>query len=287
MVHQYHFYKTKYNQELLIDLIRLETLEKYLQEHPIHTLTYYDITLITEGQGLFSLDGITQPIEKGSVFFSSPGQIRCWDFHKMPQGYALIFEEDFMGEFFNDALFVRNLAYFNRNGESTSLTLSMGEYDQLVQMMQAILSEIDRFPVKDQHVLRALLYYATMFYNRLYLQQHQLSGTEQFNRYILQFRKLVDNHFREIRTVEYYAEQLHVSPGYLNELIRKHIGCSAKQFILNRTMLEAKRLVGYTDQAISEIATALNFESSTYFNRTFLKHTRQTPLNYRRKLHEK
>ena len=287
MIPQYHFHKTKYNQELLIDLIRLEDLEKYLQKNPTHTLSYYDITLITNGQGFFSIDGVSHPIEKGRVFFSSPGQIRSWNFTTMPQGYVLIFEEEFLCDFFNDTLFVRNLVYFNSNGISSTLLLTPSDYEQLVQLMQLIATEINRSKLKDQHILRALLYHATMLYNRLYLQQHQTHEIEQTNRYIHQFRVLVDKHFSEIRTVEFYAEQLHVSAGHLNELIRKHTGFSAKQFILNRTIMEAKRLVGYTDLTISEIAFALNFESSTYFNRIFRKHTQQTPLNYRKKIHKK
>ena len=287
MIPQYQFHKTKYNQELLIDLIKLEDLEKYLQKDPIHTLSYYDITFITNGQGFFSIDGVSYPIEKGRVFFSSPGQIRSWNFNTMPQGYVLIFEEAFLCDFFNDTHFVHNLVYFNSNGISTTLLLAPSDYEQLLQLMQAISNEINRSTLKDQHILRALLYHATMLYNRLYLQQYQPHKTEQTNRYIHQFRVLVDKHFSKTRTVEFYAEQLHVSAGHLNELIRKHTGFSAKQFILNRTIMEAKRLVGYTDLTISEIALALNFESSTYFNRIFQKHTQQTPLNYRKKIHKK
>ena len=46
---QYTFYKTKYGSELLIDVVELKYIKRFLSENPIHTLTYYDITFITEG----------------------------------------------------------------------------------------------------------------------------------------------------------------------------------------------------------------------------------------------
>lgn len=49
---QYTFYKTKYGSELLIDVVELKYIKRFLSENPIHTLTYYDITFITEGRGV-------------------------------------------------------------------------------------------------------------------------------------------------------------------------------------------------------------------------------------------
>ncbi|WP_234999286.1 hypothetical protein [Parabacteroides chinchillae] len=54
---QYNFYKHKYGDELLIDVVRLDFIKKYMVEHPAHTLTYFDITLITKGEGVFCVNG--------------------------------------------------------------------------------------------------------------------------------------------------------------------------------------------------------------------------------------
>ena len=49
----YTFYKNKYGSELLIDIVALKDIKKYLAGKAVHTLTYYDITFITEGEGRF------------------------------------------------------------------------------------------------------------------------------------------------------------------------------------------------------------------------------------------
>ena len=73
---QYTFYKTKYGSELLIDVVDLDFAKKFLAKNTVHTLTYYDITLITEGRGSFSIDNQLCQAFPGDVFFTKPGEIR-------------------------------------------------------------------------------------------------------------------------------------------------------------------------------------------------------------------
>ena len=57
---------------------------------------------------------------------------------------------------------------------------------------------------------------------------------------------------------------------------------SAKQYIHNKVMGEAKRMLTYTDLPVSEIATRLNYDTVSYFIRSFRQHAGQTPLAYRK-----
>jgi len=282
MIKQYNFHKTKYGDELLIDLIRLESLELYIKENPTYSLTYYDITLIVDGEGKFGIDDNKLPIERGSIFFTSPGQVRSWQFNDIPKGYALIFEEEFLCAFFNDPTFVQNLSYFNGSGISPALVLTSNEFNQLIPLMQNIQAEIGLYQNNDKHILRALLYQVLMLLNRIYLSHHPLSTKKITNRYIHEFIQSVNVNYRNYRSVDYYARQLHITSGHLNDLVKKHTGLNAKQHILNRTMLEAKRLLNYSTMTIDEIASHLNYESTTYFVRAFRNHTNMTPLHFRK-----
>lgn len=283
MIKQYNFHKTKYGDELLIDLIQLEDLQSYIAESPTHSLTYYDITLISDGHGTFNIDRQSEPIEKGRVFFSSPGQVRQWIFNAMPRGYVLIFEEEFLCTFFSDAQFVQNLSYFSCYEVQSSIVLTPAEYCQLESLMQNIKDEICRYQIKDKHILRALLYQILMLLNRIYTSQYPASHVCQANRYIQKFVCLVNTNYQHNRSVDFYAQHLNITPGHLNDLVKQHTGISAKQHILNRTMLEAKRLLSYTELSVDEIATHLNYESTSYFVRAFRNNTNQTPLRFRKK----
>ena len=67
---QYDFYKHKYGDELLIDVVPLNTIKKYLKEQPVHILTYYDITLITSGEGEFLIDHQANRVKPQEIIFT-------------------------------------------------------------------------------------------------------------------------------------------------------------------------------------------------------------------------
>ena len=101
--------------------------------------------------------------------------------------------------------------------------------------------------------------------------------------HVSDFINLVNAEFNKTRSVNSYAEKLNITPGHLNDIIKKKLKITAKEFILSRIMLEAKRLLNYSDLTISEIALKLNYQDLSYFIRSFKKLTGLTPLQFRRK----
>ena len=87
---------------------------------------------------------------------------------------------------------------------------------------------------------------------------------------------------REHHSVQYYADKLCITPNYLNEIVSSAMGISAKQYIQNKVVEEAKRLLVYTELPISEIAFELHFSTVSYFVRCFRQCTGETPLSYRK-----
>lgn len=283
-VPQYTFYKTKYGSELLIDVVELEYVKKYLLNGNTHTLTYYDITFITEGKGMFSIDNQTCHAVPGDVFFSQPGEIRNWDTKHIANGYALIFEDEFLSSFFKDPLFVQHLPYFNPGKTAGKLHLPDNLHTRMLQLLKETKKEIDTCLQNDVHVLRALLYEALMLLSRAYLQAattHE-KDKEANSLHLDKFIRLVNTHLKEQHSVRYYADRLCITPNYLNEVVNASLNISAKQYIRNKVTEEAKRLLVYTDLSISDIAHELHFSTVSYFVRDFKQCTEETPLSYRR-----
>ena len=280
---RYTFYKTKYGSELLVDVVELKYVKRFLTKGTVHTLTYYDITFVTEGEGNFSVDNQMHKAVPCDVLFSKPGEIRNWDTGHIVNGYALIFEDEFLSSFFKDPLFVQHLSFFNVGRKSAGLHLSNELYVRMLQLLSDIKTEIDSYKQNDVHVLRALLYEALMLLDRAY--QKMLSveplHKEASSIHISKFMERVGADLREHHSVRYYADKLCITPNYLNEIVSSALGISAKQYIQNKVMEEAKRLLVYTDFPISEIAFELHFSTVSYFVRCFRQSTGETPLAYR------
>lgn len=276
----YNFHRTKYGSELLIDIVQLKDIKKFLHKNAIHRLTYYDITLITGGNGEFSIDDYRCLVQKGDVIFSCPGQMRNWDIENISDGYALIFEEEFLLSFFNDPNFIKNLSYFGKIKRTDKLTLAKEEVLRITGLLLEIKKEIEHYDKKDKHILRALLYQILKLLDRINVNKTEYNNPIR-NRYVDHFIEIVNRCYAENHSSSFYAGQLCITPNYLNELVKKETGINAKQFINNKIIHEAKRQLLYTNVSITEIAASLYFESPSYFVRFFKKQTGFTPHKYR------
>ncbi len=98
---------------------------------------------------------------------------------------------------------------------------------------------------------------------------------------IRKFNFLVDMHFREKRKVKDYAELLFKSPKTLSNLFAIYNQRSPQQIIQDRIVLEAKRLLKYTDRSNQEVAYDLGFEDPAYFSRFFRKNTGLSPSDFK------
>lgn len=283
IIPQYKFYKHKYGSELLVDVVELRNIKKFLAKNPIHTLTYYDITLITEGEGKFSINNQFYIAKPYDVFFSRPGEIRNWDTNHIVNGYALIFEDEFLSSLFKDALFVQHLSFFSLGKVSAQLCLSNELYTRIIQVLHHIKIEIDSYEENGVEVLRALLYEALMLLDRAYLCEIRAESVnkEMNHTHVNKFIELVGLYLEEQHSVRFYADKLCITPNYLNEMVNSTLGISAKQYIQNKVIDEAKKILVYTDLSISEIANNLHFSSVSYFTRCFRQCTGETPLSYR------
>jgi AraC-like DNA-binding protein len=98
---------------------------------------------------------------------------------------------------------------------------------------------------------------------------------------IRKFNLLVEGHFRSEHTVAYYAQRLNKSPKTLSNLFALYNAKSPSQIIQERILIEARRLLIYSDKSAKEITYELGFEDAAYFSAYFKKHTNQSPLEFR------
>lgn len=98
----------------------------------------------------------------------------------------------------------------------------------------------------------------------------------------LAFRHLLSRDVARFRRPSYYASQLHLSTSYLNEAVRGATGLSVSRCIRSELVLQAKRLLAYSDLRVGEVAERLGVEDYAYFSRLFVRETGLSPSAFRR-----
>ena len=99
-----------------------------------------------------------------------------------------------------------------------------------------------------------------------------------------EFRRLVDAHFRENWPIERYEKELGTTTHLLAKACRIAFGISPKEFIGERRMLQAKRLLLFTVRPVEDIAYELGLKDAAYFSRFFKERVGEPPGLWRSRL---
>lgn len=78
------------------------------------------------------------------------------------------------------------------------------------------------------------------------------------------------------------AESVALTPGHLTTVVRRKTGRTAQQWLTERRMAEARRLLRETDHTVEAIATCTGYRQPSFFIKQFKHHHADTPAAWRR-----
>lgn len=131
-----------------------------------------------------------------------------------------------------------------------------------------------------QMMLKRVLILCTRIYK---LQSNYFQKEESNIDIIREYNYLVETHYKEKHSVSHYADMLNKSPKTLANLFKKSGNQTPLFYIKNRIMLEARRLLSYTDKPISEIGYELGFTDVQVFSRFFKNIEGISPTEFKNK----
>jgi AraC-like DNA-binding protein len=100
-----------------------------------------------------------------------------------------------------------------------------------------------------------------------------------------EYRAAVDKAYQRWHLVEPYTRQLGCSARTLNRACRAGGDTTAKRVIVERIILEAKRLLAHSRDPVTKISIDLGFDEPTNFVKFFRRETNQTPSTFRSTVH--
>ena len=287
----YKFYKHKYGDELLVDIVDYDVMRGPLRKTPVCSYTFYAITLVLDADETVGVNGRKRHLSRGDIVCAIPGEVWMFSEDIEMQALNLAFEKEFLLSFFNDPHFLERFSCLQADRPTPFLRPDEETFERILSLYHEMQREITNYEVKDQHILRAMLYETMMLLQRVptvEADEAEVTGRGltdiPISRYLDDFVGLVGEHFREQHGTEFYADRLCITPGYLNKIVRQSLGKSAKTYILGQILAEACRLLRYTTLSVGDIAAQLHFDTATYFVRIFSKYVGQTPLDYRKKV---
>lgn len=150
----------------------------------------------------------------------------------------------------------------------------------IYMMMRRRLTD-DSFFNKTEFFMSALMTISHYIAGNRVGDDHGEMPTTNTRRIFERFIELVEQHHGSERQLTFYAQELCMSPKYLSHVVKEVSGRTAKQWIDNMVILEAKVLLTTSHMNIQEVSHRLNFPNQSFFGRFFKKATGVSPGDYR------
>ena len=240
----------------------------------------------TEGETSVSFNLHEFRLKKDSMFIFTPKNIVQVNSQQYFKADVIAISPDFMRRINID---IKNMMpLFLKFVENPTLALTPEES----RSMRGMIAQIERetrgpethfsFDIVSGLIAATIYKVGDIMYH--YLAEHPEGQNNSHNRaeeYFKQFTHLLGEHFREERSVGFYARQLCITPKYLTTLIKRISGQSVSEWIDNYVILEAKTLLKYSTMSIQEIAYYLNFPNQSFFGSYFKRNTGMSPSQYK------
>lgn len=256
-----------------------------------HVLNFYKISYRPRLSSKLKYGQHYYDFDEGGLLFASPNQlIGGTEENKQLETcslYALLIHPDFfLG--YPLAKKIRQYGFFSYSANE-ALHLSESEKATVIAIFEMIREELDsRIDDFSQDVvisqIELLLNYANRFYKRQFITRKAVN-----NDMLERLEDVVNGYFDQavslnqgLPTVGYLAEQLHVSPSYLSDMLRSLIGQNAQQYIHDKLIEKAKEKLSSTNLTVSEVAYELGFEHSQSFSKLFKTKTNLSPSEFRK-----
>lgn len=286
-VHDYNRFNQHNTQHPLVSVIDFSKADKRTGSKMYFGL--YCVFLKDVKCGDLTYGKQTYDYQEGTLVFVSPGQVvdvaNKTDMYQ-PMGHGLAFHPDLMhGTSLGKVL--NNYGFFNYQSHE-ALHISERERQIVLDCFSKIEFELQQSVDKHSKKLittniELFLDYCERFYDRQFITREHINSD-----ILTQFETCLQDYFTTGKAetigfpmVHYFADQLHLSPNYFGDLIKKETGVSAQDYIQNKVIQVAKERVFDQSKSISEIAYELGFKYPQHFSRLFKQRVGYSPNEFR------
>jgi AraC family transcriptional activator of pobA len=266
------------------DLLILDNEHSKKEGAPIRT-DYYALILCLAGSCQKIVDHHTFEVLPNTIHLVAPGQLNSYNHTSSDLKLKMLFfKRSFLDDLQISHEIVEQLLLVNPDYPPV-FDLDQPTTSSMLQLLLDIEREQQTALAFHLQIIRCRIIELLFRMNRA-CERCVMNSPKVFHRnfqLLHQFRKLVDQHFKEHNKVETYARLLNITPKHLSDVVKQESGDTALTIIHQRILREAQFLLVYSDASIKEITGFLNFDSSSHFGRFFKNKTGINPNEFRKK----
>jgi AraC family transcriptional activator of pobA len=250
-----------------------------------HRHDYHELIWTRAGSGQHMLDDRTVPVVPGTVTVIGRGQVHVFERARRVAGAAVRFGEELLHE---GPIARADPAWLLAGCGGWTVTVPESYHVALEATIATLAAEsAGPLDARSADLQRHLLSVLLLWIERWYDGQHTECRDDDDAALALyrRFSRVLERDFAAHHEAGHYADALAMPQATLSHALSQVVGRSTKELVTDRVMLEAARLLRFTDRSVGEIAYQTGFGDPLYFSRAFKRHHGQPPTTFRDRAH--
>jgi len=240
-----------------------------------HFHDFEELIIVSEGSLTHYIDFKVEEVSAPFACYVSMGKMHRLEPHKDLRGWVINYKTEFIPD--------SKLSFYSNFFTFTNVPLTNGVcLNRFTDLCRIINIEYHLDPVDYQtlrHLVNGLISMFDAQRNRNIPLDNDLKASQvsTFNNFLV----ILEENFKTDVGVSFYADKMNMSERNLNLICRNNFRKSVSEIIETRKLIEAKRMLMYSDKTVSEIGFALGYNEKSYFTRVFHSRMDITPSRYR------
>lgn len=298
IIKEYHNALRKYANEGIVNMdahlrnrfgFRIHRFKEFLAAWgggiiPAYRQSHFLIALIKKGAGDKTIGHLSFPVKKNTLFIVPEKVPHSAKYSSVDaSGYMLSFDMAFLFKHFPLNNFVADKRIFNKSVKPY-MVLTNEQAEELSAIFENLLREYNQQLDNKDEMIAVKVLELLIQCERHFANAAPYEYMDSYSQVIDSFHELIQVHFSTEKSVQFYAGALHLHPNYLNFLMKKYTGLTAKQAIADHIFLEAKGLLSSSLLTVKEISYRLGFTAPSSFCSFFKKMASMPPSKYREEI---
>jgi len=235
----------------------------------IHEQQTFEMIYVTEGSGLHIINHEEYELRKDTIYCIAPGYNHKLILDAGTKGFLLSFSESFLATHRDLHDYEPDGYIYTQFHNYPSLKVEPESAEELQDILSMVEREMKKHGLTRLDLLNRYLRIYLILFQREVISSIPIIREKTQYGLTDKFFLLLEYNFRQKKSVNAYAKELCVTPNYLNQMIKRTTGQSARYHITQRILQEAKRKLIHPDITMKEVAFMLGFEDIAHFSKFF------------------
>lgn len=246
-----------------------------------HRHDYHELIWVREGEGAHRLDGRDVPVRPRTLTVIGRGQVHVFASGSGLRGAIVRFGDELL---YGGAERRAAPGWLLAGQGGRTVPVPAGDVGTLEGVIAALGAEAAlppdaRAAELSHHLIAVLLLWVERWYDASRSEAREPGDADvELQR---RFMRLLERDFARHHDAGHYADALGVPPAALSRTLTDVTGRATKELVTDRVMLEAARLLRFTNLTVGEVAHRAGFSDPLYFSRAFKRHTGEAPSDFR------